>query len=357
MRALAVLPGHRGSSHLREIPSPRPGGGEVLVKTLLVGVCGTDAEIDQGLYGEAPPDSEFLLLGHEALGQVAELGEGVLELRPGDYVVPTVRRPDACLNCQAGEPDMCLSGGYRERGIKGGHGFAAECFTERTEHLIKLPTSLGEVGVLAEPLSIVEKAVSQAYRIQERMVWRPQRALVLGAGPIGLLATALLRLRGLRTYTLATSPRDSLKAQLAEAMGARYVEAASHPIPTLGEELENLDLIIEATGSSIVAFQAMSILGINGVLCLTGVSAGHRHLQIHSDALNLGMVLGNKTVFGSVNANRQDWTRGVRHLKEIQRRWPGLLPQMITRRLPLSAFREAFSRRPQDIKTVLDPLE
>ncbi len=355
MRALAVTPGTANSLHMIEVPQPVPGPAEVLVRTLAVGVCGTDKELNAGLYGEAPPGASQLIIGHECLGEVASVGEGATELALGDLVVPMVRRPDDCPNCRAGEWDMCLWGDYTERGIKGRHGFAAEYFAEQPEYLVKLSPALRAFGVLLEPLSVVEKAISQAFRLQERMLWEPRQALVLGLGPIGLLAAALLRLRGLKTYALDISPIGSLKGRLSQDIGANYLEAGRAPLEELSQRLGNLDLVVEATGSSSVAFGAMAALGTNGVLSLIGVSAGHRRLEVPSDALNMSLVLGNKAVFGTVNANRGHFLQGSAHLGEIEARWPGWLGRLITRRLPLEAFGEALNSLNEDVKTVLAP--
>lgn len=355
MKAIAVTPGVANSAQLVELAQPHPGPGEVSVRVLEVGICGTDRELNTGLYGEAPKGDSYLVIGHEALGEVAAVGEGGADFVPGDLVVPMVRRPDGCPNCQAGEWDMCLWGNYTERGIKGRHGFAAEYFTERPEYLIKLPPELRTFGVLLEPLSIVEKAIAQAFRIQQRLRWEPRQALVLGVGPIGLLATALLRLRGLKTYTLATGPQTGLRASLAQELGAEYAAAGEMPIEEAGKRLGNLDIIIEATGASSVAFGAMAALGTNGVLALTGVSAGHRRLEVPADAINLSLVLGNKAVFGTVNANRSHFLHGVSDLAQIEARWPGWLARLITRRFPLEAFDQALPHLRDDMKTVLVP--
>jgi threonine dehydrogenase-like Zn-dependent dehydrogenase len=321
---------------------------------LEVGVDGTDMEVAKGLYGEAPQGSNHLIIGHESLGRVEELGPGVTQLAPGDLVVATVRRPDDCPNCRRGEYDMCLYGNYRERGIKGLHGYMAEFYVEEPAYLVPVPEELRPVAVLLEPLSIVEKGISQAFKIQERMYWEPRRALVLGAGAIGLLATFLLRAKGMETYTLATRPKDSLKATLAEACGATYLNAGEDPIVGLSHKLGNLDLIVEATGNSSVAFQAMSVQGTNGILCLTGVSAGNRRLEVPADTLNLEMVLGNRVVFGTVNANRRHFEMGLQHLADFQARWPGLLERLFTRRLSLSQWEQALAREREDVKVVIE---
>ncbi|MBI2846498.1 MAG: glucose 1-dehydrogenase [Chloroflexi bacterium] len=354
MQALAVTPKKRNSFRIADVKTPSPEADEVLVKTVRVGICGTDLEIVQGYYGESPEGADYLILGHESLGHIEAVGRDARGFTPGDYVVATVRRPDSCINCQRGEPDMCLTGEYKERGIKGLHGFMSEYFVEKPQYLVKVTADIQGVAVLMEPLSIVEKVLRQAFKIQERLVWEPKNALVLGAGPIGLLATALLCLKGLRTFTLATGPRGNYKAQLAEVMGATYVDVNENPIQQIPRKIGNIDIIFEATGSSFVAFQAMGILGNNGIICLTSVSSGEKHLEVPSDALNLSMVLGNKVSFGSVNASKIDWERGIEHMKEMEKRWPGLLAKMITRRFPLGDFAQALGRRRDDIKVVIE---
>ena len=356
MRAVVVTPRKAGSGRLAEVPAPQPRDGEVLVQVHQVGLDGTDAEILQGQYGEAPPGDDYLIIGHESLGRVAEAAGGVEGLSAGDWVVAIVRRPDPvpCRNCAAGEWDMCLNGQYTERGIKGRHGFLAELYTEAPDFLVKIPTEVSDVAVLLEPLSIVEKAVEQIKRIQSRLVWRPERAVVLGAGSIGLLAGMLLRLEGIEVHFYdAAEPR--LKRDLAEATGANYIWAGEHKLGhELAAEIGPVDIVLEATGFSPLAFDAMDMVAPNGVVCLTGVSGGSRKLEISADHLNLEMVLSNKVVFGTVNANRHHFESGVRHLQEIEIRWPGLLSKMITRRLQLKDFADAFERSPGHVKSIVE---
>ena len=350
MRAVVVTPGQAGSARLADVPAPSPREGEALVRVLRAGACGTDAEIDQGLFGRAPEGDDYLILGHENLGRV-ERGAG--HLAPGDVVVSTVRRPDGCPNCRAGEYDMCRDGGYTERGIVGRHGFWAEAYAESPDFLIKLPPELEPVGVLLEPTAVVEKAIGQSYAIQRRMVWQPEQAVVLGAGPVGLLATFILRLRGLRVATVARST-GTLAAELVQACGARYISSRDVPVSSLADELGRIDLMVEATGNAQVAFEAMQALGWNGVLCLTSVTGGSRPIEVDASALNLRFVLGNMVVFGSVNEHRNDFEQGVTDLSAIRQRWPGLLERVITRRLPLAEFRSALDAPPGNIKTVLE---
>jgi threonine dehydrogenase-like Zn-dependent dehydrogenase len=353
MHAVAVTPKQPGSARRVELPIPTIAPGMAVMRVLEVGIDGTDTEINQGLYGESPPGFSFLVVGHEALSMVEAVGEGVSGFAPGDLVVSTVRRPDNCPNCQAGESDMCLFGNYTERGIKGAHGYMGEYYSETPAFMVKIPSALRPFAVLLEPLSIVEKATYQAWKIQERMVWQPARAVVLGAGPIGILCTLLLRLRGLEVHVYAKSAPDSVQGRILTDLGATYQSVDDHPVAGIRDELGQIDFILEGTGNSTVAFEAMAQLGTNGVLCLTGVSAGNRSIAIPADVINLQMVLGNRVTFGSVNANRRYFEMGLQHFQQAEQRWPGIFERLITRRVPFSDFLSALDRRPEDIKTLL----
>jgi threonine dehydrogenase-like Zn-dependent dehydrogenase len=350
MQAVAVLPKQKNSVHLKQVVEPKIEEYEVLVRVLQVGIDGTDMEINAGLYGEAPENEDFLIIGHEAIGVVEKAGEAVEGFQEGDYVVATVRRPDNCLNCTAGEYDMCLTGNYKERGIKGLHGFMAEYYKEVPEYLVKIPEKFRDVGVLLEPLSIVEKAIYQVFEIQKRMCWEPEVALVLGAGPIGLLATMILRSKGLNTFTFAKSEKTSAKAKVVEKTGSVYINATQHPIHTLPSKLGNIDIIIEATGNANIAFQAMNILGINGILALTSITGGNGKLEIDPELMNLSIVLGNKVIFGTVNANKKYFEMGIAQFA----RWQKLMREMITRRITIENFKAALKREEGDIKTVIE---
>src|SRR5438874_2432164 len=271
-----------------------------LMRVLEVGIDGTDTEINNGEYGEVPPGSYVLVIGHEALSVIDAVGEGVQGFAPGDLVVSTVRRPDTCPNCQAGESDMCLFGKYTERGIKGAHGYMSDYYSDKPEFMVKIPTALRKFAVLLEPLSIVEKATGQAWKIQQRLLWQPTRAVVLGAGPIGILCAILLRLRGLEVHVYAKSAPDSLQGRILNELGASYRSVDDHPVMGIKDELGQIDFILEGTGNSTVAFQAIAQVGTNGVICLTGVSAGNRNVEIPADVINLQMVLGNRVAFGTV---------------------------------------------------------
>ncbi|MEE8346333.1 MAG: glucose 1-dehydrogenase [Dehalococcoidia bacterium] len=351
-----MTPGQPGSGRLAEVPDPQLRDGEVLVQVHQVGLDGTDAEILEGQYGEAPPGDDYLIIGHESLGRVEAVTSRAQGLSPGDWVVAIVRRPDPvpCRNCAAGEWDMCLNGRYTEHGIKGRHGFLAQLYAEAPDFLVKVPDAVSAVAVFLEPLTVVEKAVEQIRRIQSRLVWQPERAVVLGAGPIGLLAGMLLCLEGIEVHFYdATGP--GLKRDLALATGAHYIWAGDRRLGhELADEIGTVDIVVEATGYGPLAFDAMDMVGPNGVVCLTGISGGSRKLEVSADHLNLEMVLSNKVVFGTVNANRRHFELGVDHLQEIEARWPGLLSRMITRRLPLKDFAQALERSPDHIKSVVE---
>ena len=262
MKAIAVVPGKPDSVHLADLAKPSvddvPGGRGVLVKVLRVGVDGTDKEINAAEYGAAPPGHAFLVIGHEGFGRVEAVGPNVSEVEPGDYVVATVRRPGSSLYDLIGTSDMTTDETYFERGINLRHGFLTEYYVDDAEFIVKVPQGLREVGVLLEPLTVVEKGIAQAYEIQRRLrVWRPRRAAVMGAGTIGILATLVLRLRGLAVTTFGLTRKPYLNSDLIEALGARYESTADLPILDGARKHGPLDLIFEATGYSPVVFDSM----------------------------------------------------------------------------------------------------
>src|SRR6201987_523918 len=253
MKAISVFPGKPRSVNVAELPKPSldqvPGGRGVLVKVLRVGVDGTDKEINAAEYGAAPPGYDFLVIGHEGFGQVEAVGTNVTEVKPGDYVVATVRRPGKSIYDLIGTNDMTTDDTYFERGINLRHGYLTEYYVDDVEFIVKVPSGLKEVGVLLEPMTVVEKGITQAYEIQRRLrVWRPRRAAVMGAGTIGLLATLILRLRGLDVTTFALTPKPYLNSDLIEAIGARYVSTAETPILDGAVKYGPFDLVFEATG-------------------------------------------------------------------------------------------------------------
>ena len=355
MKAIAVIPGQKGSIHMRDVPDPEGGADHVVVKVLRVGLCGTDGEINQGLYGQPPKGDDYLILGHENFGQVVEVGKNVTGFKPGDYVVATVRRPcHECWNCDHGENDMCTSGNYQERGIMKRHGYMAEYYSEMPQCLNKLPGNIEPIGVLLEPMSVVEKGIDHAFLLQKRLQWRPKTGLVLGAGPVGMLAAAILRLRGLRTIVVGREPETDFRSQIVKQMEAEYFCVANVPLIDLPKHLGPIDLAIEATGVASVVFNSMQILAPNGVLCLLSVTGGFKTEMEPIEVINQDLVLRNNVVFGSVNANIRHYRLGVEDFVAIDQRYPGMLSKLITHRLPWNNFAQWFDQRGVGVKTTLE---
>lgn len=345
MRALTVLPGQRNSAAVETIPEPSESDGAVLVRTLAVGVCGTDLEIVAGAYGWAPPGRERLVIGHESLGRVeaAPAGSG---LAAGDLVAGIVRRPDPvpCPNCAAGEWDMCKNGQYTERGIKERDGYCSERFRIEPEFAVKLDPALGALGVLLEPTSVVAKAWDHIERIGRRARWDPKRLLVTGAGPIGLLAALLGQQRGLEVHVLDVV-ESGPKPRLVQALGAEY---HSQGVKKLGFVP---DVVLECTGVAGVLVDVLGIAAPDGVVCLAGVSSGGHQLPIDLGLVNRDIVLHNTVVFGSVNANRAHYQAAADALGRADKSW---LEGLITRRVPLDRWQDALVRRPDDVKVAIE---
>ena len=355
MQAVAVYPGRKGSAHLAEVARPKvgdiPGGRGVLVDVLRVGVDGTDKEIEAAEYGEAPPGDDFLVVGHENVGRVLEVGTNVpSHIRPGAYVVATVRRPGASVYDRLGLQDMTTDDVYYERGINLRHGFLTECYVEDADFLVVLPESLQEVGVLLEPLSIAEKGINQAFEIQRRLkVWEPRRAAVLGSGTIGLLTALVLRLRGLEVTCYSLRPAPYLNSDLLEELGGRYVSVEDATLFETSDRHGPFDLIVEATGYSPLVFEAAQVLGKNGVLVLASITGGNGKVEVSGDAINQSFVLGNKVMVGTVNASRDDFERGVDDLVKAEAHFPGWLGKLLTTPVyGLANYAELFRRLTDD---------
>ena len=344
MRAVTVVPLQQGSVDLTDLPEPPASDGPVLVATRAVGVCGTDLEIIDGQYGWAPPGEQRLAIGHESLGEVQEAPAGS-GFAAGDLVVAIVRRPDPvpCPNCAVGEWDMCRNGRYTEWGIKEHHGYARERYRITPEFLVKVEPGLGDLGVLLEPTTVVAKAWDHVERIGNRAVWKPTKALVTGAGPIGLLAALIGVQRGLDVHVL-DQVTDGLKPDLVAQLGATYHHGS------VKDAAVDADVVIECTGVGQLVFDVMESTATDGIVCLTGVSSGGRSLPVDAGMLNRQMVLGNDVVFGSVNANKRHYEAGARALADADRSWLG---RLVTRKVPLSSWKEAYTRQPGDVKTVL----
>src|SRR4051812_45892185 len=343
MKAVAVLPGKSHSVHLRDVAAPKltdqphphvctvPAGRAVRVKTLQIGVDATDREINEALYGNAPPDGEHLIIGHESLGQVVEVGGEVTGLKPGDFVSCTVRRPGSSLFDLIGRNDITSDEVYYERGINHCHGYLTEYFVDDAEYMVKVPQKLRHLGVLSEPASVCAKAIEQAFLAQQRLqVWNPKRAFVLGAGQIGLLATMMLKLRNLEVFTLATTPGPHRKSEIVEAYGATYVSTKQTPMSDLAKQVGKPDLVFEATGNAEVAFRAMEVLAHNGALVWTSITGGSQNVTIDGAKINIEWVLGNKLLVASVNGNRRHLELGLQALSHGELTYPGVTGRILT---------------------------
>jgi len=343
MKAVAVLPGKPNSVHLRDIPAPKltdqphphvcsiPEGRAVLVKVLQIGVDATDREINEALYGNAPPGGDHLVIGHESFGQVIEIGDKVTNVKPGDYVSCTVRRPGGSLFDKIGRNDITSEEVYYERGINLCHGYLTEFFVDDVEYVVKVPQNLKHLGVLSEPASVCAKAIEQAFLAQQRLqVWHPKSAFVLGAGQIGLLATMMLKLRGIEVHTVATRPGPHRKSEIVEAYGAKYVSTKQTSIADLARDVGKPDLIFEATGNAEVSFRAMEVLAHNGALIWTSITGGKQDVTIDGAKINLEWVLGNKLLVSSVNGNRRHFEQGLQALSHGELTYPGVTSRILT---------------------------
>jgi threonine dehydrogenase-like Zn-dependent dehydrogenase len=356
MQAIAVFHSKK-SLQLVEIPQPKlQGASDVLLRVREVGLCGTDREISSFEYGSPPRGSDRLILGHESLAEVVEVGRGVHSLRPGDLVVAMVRRPcphAECRACRAGRPDFCTTGDYIERGIKGADGFLADYVVDEEEYLVRVPQVLADVAVLVEPLTVVTKAGNQARAIFDRLRYEagPQRGLVLGAGPIGLLGAMALVADGFETLVYSRDSEESKQAELVRSLGARYASSTATPIEHLAEGWGEFDVVLEAVGFAPLMLAATQMLRANGVLALTGVPYEAATAEMNGRAIR-DLVLRNKVVFGTVNAGRGDHLSAIQHLEQFMVLFPETLRKLITHRVPLDEVPQMLKQK-RGIKDVV----
>ena len=344
MKAITVEPKKPETARYGDFPEPDPRDGSILVEAVAVGVCGTDVEIVEGKYGWAPEGATRLVLGHESLGRVIDPGFSS-SFKKGDLVVGIVRRPDPvpCPACAVGEWDMCRNGQYTERGIKQIHGFMSERWRIEPEYAIKVDSSLGLLGVLLEPTTVIAKALEQVVFIGRRSFWEPRTLLVTGAGPIGLLAALAAKMFGLDVHVLDRM-ESGTKPDLVRALGATYHSGSVRNIGIVP------DAIIECTGAGQVISDSIQTIGSSGTVCLTGVGHGG---AITSDAtanIAASAVLKNNVIVGSVNANKRHWYKAGNLLARADRTW---LRRLITRREKPENFKQALQRKPDDIKVVI----
>ncbi|MEN9574793.1 MAG: Glucose 1-dehydrogenase [Verrucomicrobiota bacterium] len=366
MRAVAVVPSQRQVAQVEHAHPELSQPTHLKVRTLDVGICGTDREICTFVYGAPPAGSDHLVLGHEALGEVVEVGAGVKHLKVGDLVVPSVRRPCPdveCRPCQIDRQDFCATWKFNERGINQHHGYMTEFFVDDEKNFVVVPKELRQFAVLAEPLTIAEKGLAQVWAIQKRLPWaceepgQPKgkglRAVVLGAGPIGILGAMTCVLNGFDTYVYSRSPKPNDKAALVESFGAKYLSIADTTPAQLAERVGNIDLVYEAVGVAKTSFDVMMHLGLNGVFVFTGIPAPEGHVELEGNQLMRNLVLKNQVVLGTVNADKAAFQAAIRDLGEFQKRWPDALAKVISARHPIENFSELLTGKATGIKNVI----
>ena len=357
MQALAVFPERRKVAVIEQDEPRKLGPREVLLRTREVGVCGTDREIAAFAYGEQPAGSDHLVLGHEAIGEVVELGSEVSHFRRGQLAVPMVRRPclaPHCRPCRAGRQDFCVTNEFLERGIKGADGFLAELFIEEEENLIPVPPGLADVGVLIEPLTVIAKGMVKIRVFRERLPWEPmfEKALVLGAGAVGLLSAMCAVSSGYDTTVYSREPSDGERAAYVRGFGATYVSSIETSLADAGHKLGPFDLLVEAAGFSPLTIAGLEVLGPNGTAVLKGVPGLGPERAIDIDRLLRGVVLKNQVVVGTVNAGRSDYFDAIHLLEALVVRFPESVRRFITARCPLEAAPELLSKH-EGIKSVV----
>jgi threonine dehydrogenase-like Zn-dependent dehydrogenase len=368
MKAVAVFPGRR-EVRLIEKPMPRVAApGDVLLHMLDVGICGTDKEICSFEYGTPPPGEDHLVIGHEALAEVVEVGSAVAGLRAGDLVVPTVRRPcpdPACRACRSGHQDFCYTGSFTERGIKEAHGYLAEYVVDREPSMVPVPAGLQDIAVLTEPLTIAEKALAQVFWLmQHRPPWldpaslatrevRDLSALVLGIGPVGVLGAMTLAVAGFRTFVYSRELPPSPRTDLMAAIGATYLSTQTTSFAEVAEEIGNVDLIYEAVGHSHFALEALPVLGQNGIYILTGVPGWQDFVQADPASLMRSMVLKNQVLLGTVNAGPEAFEAAIKDLQRFRERWPATVDRLIAGRHPPEQATDLIFGRPTGVKSVV----
>lgn len=338
---------------------------EVKVKVIRVGICGTDREEAAGGRADAPKGESELIIGHEMIGEVVAIGNAVKSVKPGDLVVITVRRGcGECLACQSFRFDLCTTGNYTERGIKGRHGFQAEYVVDQEKFLLKVPPAIASIAVLTEPMSVVEKAIDEAGIIQtarltyikDKQHWlQGKTALVAGLGPIGLLAALILRLRGANVLGIDIIDPNSLRAKIFNQFGGIYFNDRNIDMKKFQEEHPQIDLIVEAAGVAKLDFDLLQALGTNGIYVLTGIPGGDRAVSFDGAELMRKLVLKNQVMFGSVNATVGHFQKGLQDLEEGYKKWPDALNKLISQKFSFKQFDKALTGHSEnEIKVVIE---
>ena len=367
MRAVGVSPNRR-EVQLVDHQAPQISSDyDVKIRSLEVGICGTDKEICHFVYGAPPAGFDYLVIGHESLGEVVEVGAKVRHLKKGDLVVPSVRRPcphEDCQSCREDRQDFCFTGDFTECGIKMKHGFMTEFYVDEERFLTPVSHHLRDVGVLVEPLTVAEKGLEQVWQVQKRLPWIRKdapadargtglRAVVLGAGPIGILGAMALVRHGFETYVYSRSKKPNPKADLVESFGAKYISSESVTVDQLAEQVGNIDLVYEAVGLSKISYDVMRVLGMNGVYVFTGIPAPRAPIPVEADNIMRNMVLKNQAVVGTVNADKKAFEDAISDLGIFMKRWPTALKSLITGRYTLDSYKELLLGDKSGIKNVI----
>ena len=372
MKAVAVFPEKREIKLIEHEEPKIVSLTEVKLRMLDVGICGTDKEIANFDYGTPPKNFDYLVIGHESLGEVVEIGPGVDHIKQGDLVVPMVRRPCPhahCRACQANRQDFCFTGDFTERGIKEAHGFMTELVVDDERYMNVVPRDLRPVAVLIEPLTIAEKALAQVWQVQQRLPWACpiipgstasreapgycHQAVVLGAGPVGILGAMLLVAAGFETWVYSREPAPSLKANLVESFGAKYLSSEATSVEQLAAQVGSIDLVYEAVGASRLAFDVLKMIGPNSVFVFTGVPGRKAPIEVDTDLITRNLVLYNQVVFGTVNAGREAFEAATRDLGIFMTRWPEAVRSLITNRYPVEAHLDLLLGKVGGIKNVI----
>jgi threonine dehydrogenase-like Zn-dependent dehydrogenase len=367
MQAVGVIPGKKEVRLIEHHTPQISADDEVKVRALEVGICGTDKEICTFVYGAPPAGSEYLVLGHESLGQVLEVGSAVHTLKPGDLVVPSVRRPcphQHCQPCRADLQDFCATGDFTERGIKLKHGFMTEYYVEHEQFLTYVPPELRDVAILVEPLTVAEKGLTQVWKVQRRLPWtrangsggppgQGLKAVVLGAGPVGILGAMALLVNGFETYVYSRSKKPNPKAELVESLGAQYISSLTESVDQLAERVGNIDLVYEAVGTAKVSYDLLRVLGTNGIFVFTGIPAPRPPIEVDADIIMRNLVLKNQLVVGTVNADKAAFQDAIHDLGVFGERWPMELRALITGRYTMKNYRELLIGERGGIKNVI----
>jgi threonine dehydrogenase-like Zn-dependent dehydrogenase len=364
MKALAINPGTPGI-RLKDVPEPKiKNGTDIIIKVLQVGICGTDRDEVSGARADAPNGEEELIIGHEMIGEVVDVGKEVHTVKIGDFGLFTVRREcGKCKPCELNRSDMCYTGLYTERGIKSLHGYQAEYVLDREEYFISIPGEIKSIGVLTEPMSVAEKAIYEAVKIQSLRIpgfnegewFLNSRALVAGIGSVGLLASFILSLRGVKLYGLDIVDEDTIRPSILKSLGGTYIDGRKVNARDIDDVCGEMDFIFEATGIAKLEFQLMDALGINGIYALTGIPEGERPVTIMGNELMRQMVLKNQILLGSVNASKEHFNIAVDDLLNAKRKWGGLIDKLITEKVPVNNYSKLFEKpSPDEIKVVTE---